>query len=247
MKVSGISTTIILFSVTISLAAQKREKQTIVLSSGSRLTGIILVDSSDFLKLQIKSPQVITLKRSEILLTTPAQDIEKLLIDRHGYSIRISASVLAGRNKEGNTRSMSFQLSNGYRFHNGMSVGFGTGLEKLDISLLPAYLDLRYDPFRSRLSPFVWIKSGWSFTFGDQNDGQYYYYSNYPESRGGFMFNAGTGVELASWRRNAVSIGIGYRYQKITFKRVNDWTEITRKELDTRFNRIELQFGFIFR
>ena len=61
------------------------------------------------------------------------------------------------------------------------------------------------------------------------------------------MFNAGTGIELASWRRNAVNIGIGYRYQKITFKRVNDWGEITRNELDTRFNRIEVQFGFIFR
>ena len=247
MNGARISTAIILFSVTVSLIAQKREKQTIVLNGGSRLTGTILVDSTDYLKLRITSPQVVTLKRSEILLTTPAQNIEKPLTDRHGYSIRISASVLAGRNKEGNTRSMSFHLSNDYRFHNGMSVGFGTGLEKLDISLLPVYIDLRYNPFRSRLSPFVWTKSGWSFTFGDQDDGQYYYYSTYPESKGGFMFNAGTGIELASWRRNAVNIGIGYRYQKITFKRVNDWGEITRNELDTRFNRIEVQFGFIFR
>ena len=247
MMISRISTAIILFSVTVSLFAQKREKQTIVLNGGSRLTGTILVDSSDYLKLRITSPQVVTLKRSEVLLTTPSKNIEKPLTDRHGYSIRISASVLAGRNKEGNTRSMSFLLSNGYRFRNGMSIGFGTGLEELDISLLPVYIDLRYNPFRSRLSPFVWTKSGWSFTFGDQDDGQYYYYSAYPESKGGFMFNAGTGIELASWRRNAVNIGIGYRYQKITFKRVNDWGEITRNELDTRFNRIEVQFGFIFR
>jgi len=247
MKVSRISTAIILFSVTVSLIAQKREKQTIVLNGGFRLTGIILVDSSDYLKLRITSPQVITLNKSDVSFTIPAQSIEKPVTDRNGYLIRISASVLTGRNSEGNTRSMSFHLSNGYRFRNGISVGFGTGLEELDVALLPVYTDLRYYPFKSRLSPFIWTKSGWSFLFEDQDDGQYYYYGTYPEAKGGFMFNAGTGIELASWRRNAVNIGIGYRYQKITFRRVNNWGEITTNERDTYFNRIEVQFGFIFR
>lgn len=246
MMVSRISTAIILFSVTVSLFAQKMDKQTIVLNGGSWLTGTIIVDSSDYLKLRMTTPQVITVKKADVSLTITAQHIERPAADRYGYSIRLSASVLTGRNKEGNTRSMSFHLSNGYGFRNGISIGFGTGLEELDIALLPVYTDLRYQPFKSRLAPFIWTKSGWSFTFGDNDDG-YYYYGTYPESKGGFMFNAGAGLELASWRRNAVNIGIGYRYQKITFKRENDWGEITRNELDTRFNRIELQFGFIFR
>ena len=247
MNVARICTAIILFSLTVTLSAQKREKQTIVLKGGSRLTGTILIDSSEFLKMRLRSPQVITLKKSDVSLTTPAQSIEKPVADRHGYSIRISASVLTGRNSEGNTRSMSFHLSNGFRFRNGISVGFGAGLEELDVALLPVYTDLRYHPFKSRLSPFVWTKSGWSFLFGDQDDGQYYYYGTYPEAKGGFMFNAGTGIELASWQRNAVNIGIGYRYQKITYRRVNNWGEITTNERDTYFNRIEVQFGFIFR
>jgi len=247
MNVTRICTAIILFSLTVTLSAQKREKQTIVLKGGSRLTGTILIDSSEFLKMRLRSPQVITLKKSDVSLTTPAQSIEKPVADRHGYSIRISASVLTGRNSEGNTRSMSFHLSNGCRFRNGISVVFGAGLEELDVALLPVYTDLRYHPFKSRLSPFVWTKSGWSFLFGDKDVGQHYYYGTYPEAKGGFMFNAGTGIELASWQRNAVNIGIGYRYQKITFKRVNDWGEVITNERDTYFNRIEVQFGFIFR
>jgi len=247
MNVMRISTAIILCALTVNLSAQKREKQTVVLNGGSWLTGTILVDSSDYLKVRITSPQVITLKKSDVSLTTPAQSIEKPVADRHGYSIKLSASVLTGRNSEGNTRSMSFHLSNGYRFRNGISVGFGTGLEELDVALLPVYTDLRYYPFKSRLSPFVWAKGGWSFLFGDQDGEQYYYYGTYPEAKGGIMFNAGTGIELASWRRNAVNIGIGYRYQKITFRRVNNWGEITTNERDTYFNRIEVQFGFIFR
>lgn len=242
-----ISAVIILFSLTVALFAQKREKQTIVLYGGSRLTGTILVDSSDYLKLRITTPQVITLKKSEVSLTTTAQPVERPPADRYGYSIRLSASVLSGRNNEGNTRSMSFHLSNGYGFRNGISVGFGAGIEELDVALLPVYTDLRYQPFKSRLSPFIWTKSGWSFTFGDQDDGQYYYYGTYPESRGGIMFNAGAGLELASWRRNAVNIGIGYRFQKITFSRIDNWGDIATSELVTNFNRVELQFGFIFR
>jgi hypothetical protein len=181
------------------------------------------------------------------LLTAPAQSIERPLSKRHGYSIRLSSSLLAGRNSEGNTRNLSFHLSNGYQFRNGLSIGFGTGFEELDVALLPVYADLRYHPFKSRLSPFVWTKSGWSFTIDDPDERQYYYYGNYSESKGGFMFNAGTGIELASWRRNAVNIGIGYRYQKIIFKHLNYWSEETTSELVTSYNRIEVQFGFIFR
>ena len=72
MNVARISTAIILVSLTVILSAQKREKQTVVLKDGSRLTGTILIDSSDYLKMRIRSPQVITIKKSEVSLTTPA-------------------------------------------------------------------------------------------------------------------------------------------------------------------------------
>lgn len=247
MNGTRIFTGIFLIALTATLSAQKHGKQTIVFNGGSRLTGIVLVDSSDYLKLGITTPQVITVKKSEVLFTTKAQGIEKPSYDGHGYSIRISASALTGRNGEGNIGNLSFHLSNGYRFRNGISVGFGTGLEELDVAVMPVYADLRYHPLKTRLSPFVWIKSGWSFAFGHLDDGQYYYYGSYPESKGGVMFNTGTGIELASWRRNAVNIGIGYRYQKITYQHSQNLDESVVNEVVTCFNRIELQFGFIFR
>ena len=192
MNVARICTAIILVSLTVTLSAQKSEKQTIVLKGGSRLTGTILVDSSDYLKIRLRSPQVITLKKSEVSLTTPAQSIEKPVIDRYGDSIRISASVLTGLNSEGNIGSMSFHLSNAYQLRNGISIGFGTGFEELNVTVIPLYTDLRYHLLKTRLSPFVWIKSGWSFAFGTLDDGQYYYY-DFPKAKGGLMFNAGTG------------------------------------------------------
>jgi len=247
MNAAKIFTTIILIVLTYSLSAQMPEFQTVVLKGGSRLTGIIVADSSDYLKLKITSPQVIKLKKSEVSLISPVQSIERPVTDRHGYSVRISASVLAGRNSEGNTRNKSYHFSNGYQFRNGISIGFGAGLEELDVDLLPVYADVRYQPFKTRLSPFIWIKSGWSYTYDNKDNEKYYNNVSYTESKGGAMLNAGTGIELASWRKNAVTLGIGYRFQKITFRRANNQSIINTNEIVTSFNRMEMQFGFIFR
>ena len=246
MKYERITAVILTIALTVSLSAQHSRKQTVVLNGGSRLTGIILAADQDSLKMRITSPGVITLKKSDISLSSPALRIERPVIDRHGYSIRLSASSLTGRNEEEKIGSMSFHFSNGYTFRNGLSTGIGTGYEELDVAVMPLYADLRYQPLNTRMSPFAWIKSGWSFTFGKLDDGQYYYY-DFPESRGGPMFNAGAGIELASWRRNAVNIGVGYRYQKITYKYDHNPSLQVMNEIITRFNRFEVQFGFVFR
>lgn len=243
-----ITAAIVLFFLTLTLSAQKRSKQTVVLNNGSRLTGTVMADSSHYLKLRITTPQVLTLEKSDIALIKPDPYIEKPGADRHGYSIRLSASVLTGRNHDGNVRDIGFHLSNGYQLRNGICAGLGAGLEKFDaVSVMPVYADLRYYPLKSRLSPFIWVKSGFSFTYDDPDDSQNYYYGYYSESKGGFMFNPGAGIELASWRRNAVNMGVGYRYQKITFRQVNRWNREVINELVSGINRIEVQFALVFR
>lgn len=239
----------VILLVTLPLASfgQKRELKTVVLNDGSRLTGTIVADSSGYLKLRIRTPQVITLDKSDVSLTAPARKSDLPLSDMHGYSVRLSASVLAGRTVDGNTGSLSFHFSNGYRFRNGLSIGAGTGLEVLDFVLLPVYADVRYQPFKSQVSPYAWIKSGYGFPVEDRGSEQSYYYGTYHESRGGFMFNAGTGIAIYSWQQTAFNIGIGYRYQKISYIYVNPWAQGTNNEIVTYFNRIEVQFGFIFR
>ena len=246
MNSERIITVILIIALSISLSAQNSKEQTVVLKGGSHLTGTILLAGPDSLKMRITSPQVITLNKSDITLNSPAQGIEKALIDRQGYSIRFSASSLTGRNDEKRTGSMSFHFSNAYTFRNGLSIGFGTGYEDLDVTVMPVYADLRYHPLKTRISPFAWIKSGWSFSFGELEDGRYYYYT-VPKSKGGLMFNAGAGMELASWRRNAVNIGVGYRYQKITYKHEQNGTRQAMNEIITHLNRLEVQFGFVFR
>ena len=233
--------------ITLTISGQKYEKQRVILKDGTSLVGEIVADSSGYLIVKIRRPQVIALNKSQVLYSTGNLRSGIIsAVDKKGYSIRLSTSVLAGRNSNGKVGTMSIHLSNGYQFSNGLSAGFGTGIEKLDVMVMPVYADLRFQPLKTRLSPFVWIKSGYGFPVSDYNNGEYYY-DYYSEPKGGTMFSTGTGIALYSWRRNAVSIGLGYRYQIIRYRQKDPWNGESDNELITRFNRIEVQFGFIFR
>jgi len=237
----------LLLALTIALPAQKRERRAVVLNDGSVLAGTIVADSSDFLKIKIKRPQIITLNKAQVYSTGRIRHRVYNPGETRGYSLRLSASILAGRNNSGNKGSLSIHLSNGYQFRNGFGAGFGTGIEKLDAMVMPVFGELKYQPFKTRLSPFVWIKNGYAFPLSNRDGGDYYSYNNYTESKGGIMFSAGSGLALYSWNRTAVNIGIGYRYQKLSFEQKNIWNPESRNELITYFERIEVQFGFIFR
>jgi len=246
MVVKRIIFVILFTAITIAVSSQKRERQKVVLNDGSVITGTIVADSNDFLKIKIKRPQVITLSKAHVFSTGTTRRSQYYFGEAKGYSIRLSTSLLAGGNERGNIGSLSIHLSNGYQFKSGLAAGFRTGIEQLDVVVMPVYGDLRYQPFKTRMTPFIWIKSGYGIPLSNNGKGVYYY-GNYTESIGGLMFNVGTGVALYTWNRNGINIGIGYRYQKLRFEDKNRWTNEISNELVTSFKRIEVQFGFIFR
>lgn len=238
---------LLLTAISMAVSSQKSGRHEVVLNDGTVIVGTIVADSSDFLKVKIKRPQIITINKSLVYSTGKGRRSLANPAEKQGYSIRLSASLLSGRNESGNKGSPGIHISNGYQFRSGFGAGIGTGIEKLDVLVMPVFGELRYQPFKTRLSPFLWIKSGYGFPLTSRDGGDYYYYGNYTESKGGLMFGAGSGVALYSWNRNAVNIGIGYRYQVIRFEQKNMWTQDLHNELVTRFERIEIQFGFIFR
>lgn len=247
VKIQRIIFVCLLSAITIVVSSQRREQRKVVLNDGTVIAGTIVADSSDFLKVKITRPQVITLNKAQVYSTGRVRRGAYNPGEAKGYSIRLSASLLAGRNKNGYKGSPGIYLSNGYQFRNGFGAGFGTGIEELDVLAIPVFGEIRYQPFKTRLSPFVWLKSGYAFPLSDRDGGDYYYYGNYTESKGGILFNAGSGLALYSWKRSAINIGIGYRYQKFRFEQKNVWNQEVHNELVTYFDRVEVQFGFIFR
>jgi len=244
-----------MLALSVAASAQRRGNQTVVMNDGTFVTGTIVADSGSYLRIEVKKPQVITLKKSDIF-SWNADLVARISNAPHepfssnnteGYIIRFSSSVLAGKNEYGRTGTMSFHISNGYQFRNGFSLGIGSGVEEFEAVIMPVYTDLRYHPLKTRVSPFMWVKSGIGIPLGDSAGGGSYIYGYYPDVRAGAMFNTGTGIALYTGRNNGVNVGIGYRFQRLTFRQVNYWGYETDNEVVTNFNRFEVQFGFIFR
>ena len=221
--------------------------QTVVINDGSRISGTVVRDSSDYLEIKVIVPQKLKISKARVSFMEPVTYPVKVNQKTNGYFIHLSASILAGENELGNTTSKSIHLSNGYQFNNGLGVGIGSGLEEMEVTILPLYADIRYYPLKTRISPYAWVKTGYGFVTSDK-DLERDLYNTPLDSKGGLLFNAGAGISLYTWQRAAVNIGIGYRYQKISIRQEQYWWGgASTKETVTHFNRIELQLGFTFR
>jgi hypothetical protein len=235
----------ILLIITLNVSAQKHKTDTFVLNDGSRITGTIIADSAGFLKLKIEKPRIIILNKSQI--SAPVEPGLTRISDQHGYYLHFSGSLLAGHNSVGNTGNLSMQIINAYRFRNGLSIGIGTGIEKFDVLVIPAYADLRYYPLKKSVSPFIRVSGGYGFPCSNparDYNSVYYYYNN---TTGGMMFSAGAGIAIWSRPRGAVTAGIGYRYQRIKSETDNLMIQGTGSELLTDYNRVEIMIGVMFR
>jgi len=243
-------TTLLLVLSVLQTYSQENVKQTIVLNDGSRITGTIISNSTEYITIKVTRPGLMIINKENVADISSTARSEMPEQDYHGYNIAFSAGILAGRSETGKQNSLSILMSNAYQLRNGLSIGIGSGIENFDVIILPLYADFRYHPFRSRVSPYAWMKCGYGFTVSENGSTvyDYYGYGDNSRSQGGILFNTGAGIALYSWRKNAVTLGIGYRFQKISYKQERYyWRETGQSELITQFNRIDLRFGFIFR
>ncbi len=242
---------IFLLSIFIALAlpvlSQSWTEQTLVLNNGSRLSGIIVNDSSGNYLLKLSVPQVISVPGSWVSSVEITDSKKDLYVQRSGYYLRFGLSMLMGKSYESDANMLSISFSNGYRFRNGLMVGIGAGVEEMTMPLLPVYAEVNYHPFNSHVSPFIFLRSGYDFSLmGDEETDYWYNYSR--ESKGGFLFNTGVGIALQTWDKVGINIAVGYRFQRVSVTENNNYSRNSyATEFVTRFNRLELQLGFVFR
>jgi hypothetical protein len=227
--------------------SQKGAEQTLVLNDGSRISGIVVNDSSGNYLVKLSAPQFISVPGSWVSSVEGMGKKQYRYSQRSGYYLRFGVSMLVGKGDESESNMLSISLSNGYKFRNGLMVGIGTGIEEMTMPLLPVYSELQYHPFNSHVSPFIFLKSGYAFSLtGDEENDYWYDYSR--ESKGGFLLNAGAGILLQTWDKVGINIALGYRFQQVSVTENSSWSRSSyATEYVTRFNRLELQLGFIFR
>jgi hypothetical protein len=142
-----------------------------------------------------------------------------------------------------NGPSFGIQDVNGYLFNPYFSAGVGIGMQAYnELFLVPFFLDLRVNFMETRLTPFVVVDLGHSFTrqqfFGIE--------TNY-QDEGGFMGSFMAGVKYYPVPRMGLNFSMGFRYQEITVE--NDYSNSYYNEptySDKSMNQFTVKVGLSF-
>jgi hypothetical protein len=239
--------TVLFVSIVLNAEAQRPRRQTIVMVDGSRLSGTIISDTLGYITMKITSPQIVTVTKSEVQYVETSGRNTNPDTQYRGTYLNLSVSEFLGSNEFGKVGTPGIHLNYGYQFRNRLSAGIGTGMENPEVTIMPLYAVLKYYPFKAQASPCILIKSGYGFAVSDRTDNYNNYYTP-TTARGGFLFSVGAGVPVYNANKYSITIGAGYRYQRVIFTQEENWFMggVTR-DFVTHINRIELQVGFIFR
>jgi len=138
-----------------------------------------------------------------------------------------------------NKNFLSVLMINGVSYKNKFNIGFGTGLENIDlINTIPVFIDVRYCFLKKNISPYIHFSSGYSIPLDKEIP--YYVY----DYKGGVLIETALGVKNQINQNMAFTFSMGYRYQKIIAD-YPDWINGTYTLTDI-YNRVSLRFGLLF-
>ena len=151
----------------------------------------------------------------------------------------------------------SFTFSNGYRFNEHWAAGAGVGFEVFDYNLFPLFAELRYTLWDNKISPFVVVKGGYSFSSSKAThyDNLYLnwspYYVNNADLRqyGGLMFQPEIGVKVPLNENCDLLFTAAYRYQETKSVARTDYTagQFDEWEHSEDLNRLSFGIAIMFR
>jgi hypothetical protein len=155
------------------------------------------------------------------------------------------------------TVAPSFTITNGYMFNEHWAAGAGVGFEIFNYNLFPLFAELRYTLWDHKISPFVVLKTGYSFAgFKARHFDELYldwppYYINDTRLRhyGGFMFHPEIGVKVPLNENSDLLFTAAYRYQKTrsVARKEYDQGQFDAWEHKEEINRLSFGLAIMFR
>ena len=233
---------------------QKNKRELVYLNNGSIVKGQVVPFDDDRMVVRT-SRDMLVLFKSDIDTITSGK--LKQMVEKEGkpWFIKTAVGVLAGGSDNAKESPFSFDASLNFRVIPRFYAGLGAGVDLLEESYLPAFLNFEYHFRDSRFTPFVGFQGGYLFPLDGEvgmNGGYYFYdimpYSSYwpyyplqkLDNEGGFMFNPSIGFVSHINNNLGISLSFGYRYSQVTFNGDDNY------ELETNYNRLSVKLGIIF-
>ncbi|MBN2773249.1 MAG: hypothetical protein JXR31_03300 [Prolixibacteraceae bacterium] len=190
------------------------------------------------------------------LLFGNTQSTERIVNYKLDYSSFSSSSIYAPVYSYPYTQTKltlapSVAISNGYMFNENWAIGAGVGFEIFDHNLFPFFAELRYTLWDSKISPFITMKSGYSFGNFKANHYDEIYINWEPYSisdaslrnYGGFMFHPELGVKVPLNENSDLLVTAAYRHQKTKSVVRKDYESNQFDEWEHKENLNRLSFG----
>ena len=168
------------------------------------------------------------------------------------FFIKACGGVLAGSSDNAKATPFSFDASANFRTCSTFYAGIGAGIDFLEESYMPVFLNLEYRFRESQFTPFIGIQGGYLVPLESEIETQnidydspygygYGYYSLQTiDNKGGLMFNPSFGFVSYVNKNLGWTLSFGYRYHQTTFKGDDHY------ELETNYNRFSVKVGIIF-
>jgi len=235
--------TVLLFLFFTGAFAQKNKFDTVYLKDGSIVRGSIieyLVDKHVKIETSDNSIWVFQHDRIDKISFGEIKSIKNNSNIKTGYFNFTDIGVLIGSTNSQYSAPLSIMMVNAYRFKQRISAGIGVGLEFFSTPVIPVFIDARYDFYESNLSPFVYLKAGYSF-----QTGQDYYYYETSSSKGGPMLGTGVGIRVSLGEKSQFVASLGYRYQNLSYTYYEEWSK-DDVDIFEKYNRLAIRVGFVF-
>lgn len=233
--------------------AQKSKKDLVYLKSGGVIRGQVITHDLDMVKINsagnewvFKAADVDSVSRYSQNQAEPGGSPK--------YYFDASGGVLVGNS--GNSQKAPFLYSNSFNYllKSNIYCGVGLGVDFLDETYMPAFVQLQYKFRNSGFSPFVGLQAGYEIPLEKQNRkvfNNYYrvaptiYYPTYQnyeklDNNGGFLINPSLGFVRMTSDNFGWFFAFGYRHHKLSYSGKDNY------KLETYYSRLSLKIGFIF-
>ena len=231
--------------------AQKSKKETIYLKNGSLIRGQLVRVDDD--KVAVRSGRNIwILNDSQIDTVGSKREFRTFEYVASRYFLKTTVGILAGSSNNAKPTPFSFDASFNYRFLPKVYAGAGFGVDLLEESYLPVFLNLEYHFRQTRFTPFASVKGGYMVPLDDGVRTQTYYdvmpwssirppyYQESLDNKGGLMFSPSFGFVNQFTENLGLSFSFGYRFHQTTFKGDNHY------KLEKNYNRLSIRLGIVF-
>ena len=151
--------------------------------------------------------------------------------------IQTSVNILPAEN----TTSPRFNIMYGHRISPRSIASIGTGFTFYNdpLSLIPIFVDIKYDLAPAPSLFFIGLKAGYNISVLTDTDIQV------DDHDGGFILNPVIGLNAPTKHGFSFTLSVGYSIEKASFSREDSWRNRTI-ETDITYKRLMAGFGLSF-